>query len=512
MPPKNKLSKLDTELFSAVKDSDAKAVAKHLAAGANPNARDKDGYMALHHAASDTSPEIIQLLLDAGAEVDGLDSDSAIALSFATARTDGDAVERVKLLIAKGANVNHQWDDEDRPTILTDLLNQENNEEPSAEILKTLLQAGANPNLPNGRGETPLMLAVGYTEQPELTELLLEHGAQVNAVDAEGASALMNAVKDGNVRLVERLIAKGADVNQAATYDQGNTVLTMALHLDEVYGDPSPKVVDALLRGGANPNKPNATGWAPLHLAACIEDVKFTELLLQAGADVKTPNAGGYCAIDLASSRNHKKVVKRLLAAGSPTPEQAAAERMERLWKRIGAWYAKNNAAYAKSVEQTRPAKPEEISTLEKALGAELPLDFRAFLLRFGGGSPPGEVPMSISEYEVLPVRRILERWKGLEELREKGTFADTEPHELSESQEEVAWTWWHSGWVPLAQDSGGNLYCVDLAPGPEGQLGQVIKWEMHDGPLSPRAESLEDFFGEYLEGLEDGSIELDSD
>lgn len=112
-----------------------------------------------------------------------------------------------------------------------------------------------------------------------------------------------------------------------------------------------------------------------------------------------------------------------LLSAGSPSEEQTTAERMERFWKRIGAWYAKNNAPYAESLERTRPATPMRIATLEKALETELPPDFRAFLLRFGGGTPSGR-GLSISEYDVLPVDQILDRWKGLEKLREEGVFA----------------------------------------------------------------------------------------
>jgi ankyrin repeat protein len=511
MPPEKNLSKLDTELLSAIEASDTKAVASHLKAGANPNACDQEGYTALHGAAAKASSEIVKLLLEAGADVNGPASDSAIALCFATAHTGDNAVEMVKLLIASGSNVNHQWEDEARSTVLTDLLNQENNEEPSAEILRTLLHAGADPNRPNGRNETPLMLAVGYKEQPELAELLLEHGAQVNAVGSWGMTALMRAIQCGNARLVERLIIKGADVHQVTSDTEGNTPLTLALNLDELHGEPSAEVLGVLLRAGANPNTPNARGWTPLHFAACLEDVTLTGLLLQAGADARRPHANGNYPIDTASHRGHAKVVKRLLAAGSPTLEQAAAERMEGIWKRIGAWYARNHPTYAENLERSRPATPAKVAALEEALETELPADFRAFLLRFGGGAPSGR-GMSIAEYDVLHVEQILRRWKGLGKLREEGVFAEAVPHELSEDQKQVAWTWWHPGWIPFAQDGGGNLYCVDLAPGPRGDRGQVIGWEMHGGPLRPRAASLEAFFGAYLEKLMDGRIQLHDD
>ncbi|NTX51038.1 ankyrin repeat domain-containing protein [Myxococcus sp. CA039A] len=512
MSPKKKLSKPDAALLSAVKKSNAKAVARHLADGADPNVSDDEGYPVLHTACAEGNLDVARLLLDAGADVKGLDSDSATPLGFATAQTGDDAVELVKLLIARGSDVNHQWKDEARSTVLTDLLNQETNEEPSAEVLKTLLRAGANPNITNGRGETPLMLSVDYKEQPELFELLLEHGAQVNAVDSNGRSVLMQAVRYGNVPVAERLISKGVDVNVRTTDSDGNTALTMALDLDEIFGDPSLVVLGALLRAGAKPNQPNARGWYALHYAASLEDVKFTTLLLEAGADPKAANAGGYYPIDTANGRGNTRVEKRLLAAGSPTLEQAASLRAESVWKRIGAWAARRNPTYAEQLASTRPSTEARVVALEKALGTPLPLDFRAFLLRFGGGAPAGTPGLSVSEYEVLPVDQILSTWKGLRKLVEKGTFKKAEPHELSKSQKDVKWTWWHPGWVPFAQDGGGNLKCVDLDPGPEGKRGQVIGWEIRGGPLSPYAPSMDAFFEHYLEGLETGRIELYGD
>jgi hypothetical protein len=120
--------------------------------------------------------------------------------------------------------------------------------------------------------------------------------------------------------------------------------------------------------------------------------VKLTGLLLQAGADAKASHANGYYPIDTASRRGNAKAVKRLLAAGSPTEEQTAAEHMERLWKRIGAWYAKNHAPYAESLERTRPATPARIATLEKVLKTKLPTSCRSRRRKWHG---PGGTPAS---------------------------------------------------------------------------------------------------------------------
>lgn len=61
------------------------------------------------------------------------------------------------------------------------------------ECIPVLLQAGANPNLPNNKGETPLYLAVEYIQREE-TELLLEAGADPNIDTKAGISPLMLAL------------------------------------------------------------------------------------------------------------------------------------------------------------------------------------------------------------------------------------------------------------------------------------------------------------------------------
>jgi hypothetical protein len=80
------------------------------------------------------------------------------------------------------------------------------------------------------------------------------------------------------------------------------------------------------------------------------------------------------------------------------------------------------------------------------------------------------------------------EHWRMLERLRAEGTFATWPPREATPDNGFVQFTWWHPGWLPLAMDSAGNLYCIDLAPAERGTIGQVISWEKHAGPTGPRS------------------------
>ena len=83
----------------------------------------------------------------------------------------------------------------------------------NAEILKLLLDAGANADSPNPEGQTALM-AVARTGNVEAAQLLLDHGATVDAKEKWGGqTALMWASARRHPEMMKFLIAKGADVN-----------------------------------------------------------------------------------------------------------------------------------------------------------------------------------------------------------------------------------------------------------------------------------------------------------
>ena len=105
------------------------------------------------------------------------------------------------------------------------------------EVMRLLSEGGADPHLTTSDGTTPLMVAAGlgrYQAESLVTEprtlraveLALEIGADVNAVNAVGNTALHAAAHIKLDALVRFLVARGADVN--ATNDRGETPLMIA--------------------------------------------------------------------------------------------------------------------------------------------------------------------------------------------------------------------------------------------------------------------------------------------
>jgi ankyrin repeat protein len=76
--------------------------------------------------------------------------------------------------------------------------------------LRFLIQKGANPNIQDGRGNTPMMIAVetGYTEG---VQILIRYGANVNLANSSGETPLIRAVQLRKLDLVRTLLDAGAD-------------------------------------------------------------------------------------------------------------------------------------------------------------------------------------------------------------------------------------------------------------------------------------------------------------
>ena len=84
-------------------------------------------------------------------------------------------------------------------------------------LVRYLVEHGANPEVKDNRGRTPLVHAIS-TDQAGMVELLVRLGADVNTRDKREQTPLMLAAAGGDTALVRLLVENGADVN-ATTRD-----------------------------------------------------------------------------------------------------------------------------------------------------------------------------------------------------------------------------------------------------------------------------------------------------
>jgi len=124
-------------------------------------------------------------------------------------------------------------------------------------------------NTADARKFTPLVMAT-YMAQREVTELLIAHGANLEARDGKGNTALMGVAFKGDLELVDLLIEASADLNKQ-NYE-GATALTYAID----YGHF--EIAKLLLAKGADTNTQDAKGKSPLQHAELQSDARFVAL------------------------------------------------------------------------------------------------------------------------------------------------------------------------------------------------------------------------------------------
>jgi ankyrin repeat protein len=153
---------------------------------------------------------------------------------------------------------------------------------------------------------------------------LLASGADVNAPESDGTTALLWAAYDSSPEMVALLLKAGADPNIANNF--GVTPLLQASR----YGDAA--TIDALLKGGADVEKAQRDGETPLMAASRAGSVAAVKVLLQHGADPnKIESLEEQTALMWATAEGHLDVVDALLNAGA-NPNMKA--RLSELTKR----------------------------------------------------------------------------------------------------------------------------------------------------------------------------------
>ncbi len=186
-----------------------------LAKGADTAAVDKSGVTALHAALRGNDIANIRLLVENGADVNRFDSQPLISSTPLMEAALNGNLAAVKLLLAKGANVNavsplQTLKIRNRPLVagkFTALLLAATYGPP--EIAEALLDAGAEVNAAEARGMTPLMLALSTDRfNPQTVRILLRYGADMRAKSLAGETALDWARKYGDARIIMALGGK----------------------------------------------------------------------------------------------------------------------------------------------------------------------------------------------------------------------------------------------------------------------------------------------------------------
>lgn len=171
-----------------------------------------------------------------------------------------------------------------------------------------LLRNGADVNAGQVDGTTALHWAA-YHDDVDIVSLLVRAGANVNAVNRYGVPPLAQACTNGNAAIVNLLLKAGADAN--ATLKGGESALMLAARSGDV------ESVRALLARGAKPDALERLGQTALMWAAAEGHTAVVRALMDAGADVKATLDSGFQAFHFAVRGGHLDTVRAFLAAGA---------------------------------------------------------------------------------------------------------------------------------------------------------------------------------------------------
>lgn len=290
-------------LAVACSAGDVTAAAEELARGAGLGPLDDTGITPLHLAAMSRSTDMVRLLLEAGA-----DARAAIAYDTKTPWTYLDPDTYTSGELWRGTTALHLALDNGglRPRKYTE-------KGPVDEIVRLLLDAGADPDAIDSVGWTPMLIS---TDRPQIVEFMLAAGADPNVTGALRPPLVWVASRGESTgeEVVRLLLAAGADVNGAGG---DGTALFAA-------GTGPTMIFQLLLDAGADPNQPNppdcwSPGHTPLHRA--LRHPANLKLLLAAGADPNTRTPDGFTPLIEAMLHFHPRdpveVVTSLVQAGA---------------------------------------------------------------------------------------------------------------------------------------------------------------------------------------------------
>jgi ankyrin repeat protein len=178
-------------------------------------------------------------------------------------------------------------------------------------LLESHLRERAPVNVRAADGTTPLMMAV-LQGTPTTVRLLLDYGADPNAVNKNGGTGLLYAA--GNLQMVQQLVEHGADINARSAL--GNTpLIAAAAHPDNL------SVVKLLLNRGADLHAQNGNGVTALTSAVVASDADTVKFLLDQGCkpgEVKNLfGAADNSLLQLAAQYGNQEIVEMLLAQGA---------------------------------------------------------------------------------------------------------------------------------------------------------------------------------------------------
>lgn len=321
-----------TPLSNAVLGDRPDLVRHLLAAYANPELKNAEGFTSLHLASSFGKVEIIRLLADK-ADTEARDSKGFTPLHLSIFFKDV-PIEAIQALLENEADPDSKTRDGRRPLSL--LLNAGRDNSSKADIARLLIAHRADPWSPNTDGQIAVLIAA-LDEFADFCAPALDKSSSLIASSREASLALVCASAIGRIDVVTSLVQRGTRINYlapngfralAAASLNGHINVIQFLLNENALVNPSSgvptaltcaaekgydEIVDLLVTNGADPNLPGRGGWTPLFYAIAHGNSDTAKRLLEVGGYLNVRSMSGTTPLHIVARENHEGVANLLL-------------------------------------------------------------------------------------------------------------------------------------------------------------------------------------------------------
>jgi ankyrin repeat protein len=295
-----------------------KIVCALLTAGANPGIANINGATPLHVCALNGDTSAAKLLLQAGADIEAKDFAGKTPLIQAVQNRRFPSI--VEFFLRSGANLSiidtNGW----TPFfhIVSSFRLWDNEKAGKRLNLSLFIPADTMIELRDKEGNTPLIAATAHGEGVPV-EWLIKNGANINAANNKGLTALHFAALLNDSDMVCRLLSQGADPGKIDS--AGRSPLHLLLSPDTLVRplsdilfdsyferfrrDSLHAVIAQLIKAGAPLNLLDTAGDSPLHLAVRTRSIDLISELLEAGAPVFVCNNSGLTPCEVMSIEDY---------------------------------------------------------------------------------------------------------------------------------------------------------------------------------------------------------------
>ena len=241
---------------------------------------------ALYQAVLNLNPKLVEYFLDKGASIE---------------KAGGTDVYGNILMAASGSKFNNN-----KNISAVDLKLLESLSQNSAKIMQMIIDK-VDKKLINDslEGKTPLIIAVGNS-YIDTAKILIENGANINAVDIEGWSALSYAINNGDIEIAKLLLTNKAKIKDELLIAIKSPIVESRINMMKL-----------LIDNKANINYTDENGFNPLNIAIESGDMELTKFLITNGANVNSLMQDGVSLIGYAIAQNNMDLLQMLIENGA---------------------------------------------------------------------------------------------------------------------------------------------------------------------------------------------------